>query len=248
LTPRVLAGARSAIAERLESVPLTEPLARALRGSPRPDRSYAACIAGFPRSANTVAFFALQRSDPAARLLHHVHTAAPVLECTRLGIPVAVLVREPLDAISSLVVFRGGAVRPGRAIARYAHFHERIASVADEIVVCGFQEVLSDPSVVAQRLNERFGTSFGAEPLRGEERAAIDRAIEERQTGQGRPAERFAIPRPEKEAAKPAAREAVARHRSFPRALAAYEAVMAARGNEETGTGAAARGRPATPP
>jgi hypothetical protein len=201
---------RQALAGRLERRPAGVRLARVLVPARElvPDGTEA-CIAGFPRSANTLAYFAFRRANPGVRVLHHVHEPGPVLACAELGVPCAVLVREPVEAVASFVVFRGGATTASRALARYVRFHAAVERVRERIAVCEFEAVLADPALVARELNRVFGTAFEATPLDEPARAEVRTEIERTQAEQGRAASAFAVPTPEKEALKPRARQAV---------------------------------------
>ena len=135
-----------------------------LRGHPESHRlvdgETDACIEGFPRSANTFAYRAFQEANPDAQVAHHLHTPIQVVRAADLAVPCAVVIRDPLDAITSYLVFAGGVKTPRAAIRRYVNFYARIAPVSDAFVLLRFADVLSDPSAVARALNARFGTSF----------------------------------------------------------------------------------------
>ena len=117
-------------------------------------------VDGFPRSANTYALFALRSilSD-AYTVRGHTHSARNVLRAVRMDVPTILVVREPRATIASLV-----QLAPGLSVATaargYASFHERLLSVASDVVVADFLQVTSDIGPVLERVNDRFGTTF----------------------------------------------------------------------------------------
>lgn len=117
-------------------------------------------IEGYPRSANTyavVAFAAVQPERP--RIAHHLHVAAQVLAAVDRDIPTMVLIRRPLDAVSSLLIRESG-FEPGRAIGAYRNFYEPLLPKVGRFVLAPFEDVTTDYGSVIDRLNERFQTEY----------------------------------------------------------------------------------------
>lgn len=79
--------------------------------------------------------------------------------------PCCVLVRRPLDAVTSVVVMNRGPISDDACYRSYLHFNRGVLSLREGVVTCEFEEVTADPSVAVERLNERFGTSFACEPM-----------------------------------------------------------------------------------
>lgn len=195
------------------------------------DDSMDACIDGFPRSANTLAYHAFVRANPGVRVAHHLHTPIQVVRAVELGVPCAVTIRAPLEAISSFLVFRA-AIEPGAetvagAVRRYIDFYERVAEVRDEVVVCSFERIVADPAVVARELNNRFGSGFSAPALGPDGKAELIAAIERRHRLRGRELGTYTMPRAERAKLKAAVRPAVRDHPSLRYAQAAYARLVA---------------------
>lgn len=116
-------------------------------------------IEGFPRSANTfavLAFIAAQKRD--VQIAHHLHIEAQILKGVRLGIPVIVLIRHPVDAISSLLIRH-----PGNALdyaKRYIKFYSNVLRIREQVVLADFSQVIEDFGVVIGKVNEKFSTDF----------------------------------------------------------------------------------------
>ena len=207
-----------------------------LRGFPSSERMVGpdsdVCIEGFPRSANTFAYYAFRAANPDARIAHHLHTPVQVARAVDLGVPCAVTIRQPLDAISSFLIFDQGKARAGEAIRRYVGFYRRLVALRGRIALCRFEEILDDPSVVARNLNLTFGTEFRAEPLDAAERAGLVAEIERDQREEGREVSEHALPRARRDELKPEVRRRVASHPRLQRAEAIYAKLVAPEGIE----------------
>jgi hypothetical protein len=117
-------------------------------------------IESFPRSASSLAVCAFESSQPSKpRVAHHVHAPAQVIAAARAGIPALVLIREPEEAVLSLVL-RQGWMRPRDALSGFIRFYEPLIPYRDGFVLATFEEVVSDFGPVIDRINDRFGTTF----------------------------------------------------------------------------------------
>lgn len=117
-------------------------------------------IEGFPRSANTFAEEAFRHAQPAAvRTADHLHVSAQVARAVAYGVPVCVLVREPADAVRSLLI-KHRHIRPVDALRGYRRFYKQCLRYTDHMVVATFDQVTSDFGAVTARINQRFGTDF----------------------------------------------------------------------------------------
>lgn len=183
--PRPAANRHLLVRQMLGADRRTMPIFDALSSIPgeRRVRGADVCIEGYPRSGNSWAVFCFRRWNPRARIAHHAHVPGQVLEALHARIPTAVVIRPPVDAVASYLVFSGGRVSARVALWAYTRFHDRLRAVAGELTVCGFEELTASPEVLVARLNNRFGTSFAAAELASDDRAAVlgelrDRAIE----------------------------------------------------------------------
>jgi len=117
-------------------------------------------IEGYPRSANTFAVVAFRHAQGRnVPLAHHLHVEAQIIKAAELGIPVLVLIRNPVDAIKSLLIRH-----PEGGLIQYANwftsFYEAIEPVKGKVVIADFTEVTSNFGLVIRRVNEKFGTNF----------------------------------------------------------------------------------------
>lgn len=116
-------------------------------------------IEGFPRSANTYAVAAFRCANGGAAVLaDHLHVAASVVAGVRRGLPVIVVVREPVEAVASLV--QRQPMRPETALRAYVRFYARIQRVLPEVVVSDFPVTITAFGSVIEAVNRRHGTAY----------------------------------------------------------------------------------------
>ena len=129
-------------------------------GDPLVNGATEVVIEGFPRSGNTFAVFAFEHAQRReVRMAHHLHAPAQVIRAARRGIPALVLLREPMDAATSLML-RDPSFSAERALRYYVSFYETIADYQHAFVLGLFEEITEDYGAVIERLNARFGTEF----------------------------------------------------------------------------------------
>jgi hypothetical protein len=117
-------------------------------------------IEGYPRSANTFAVAAFQLAQGReVEIAHHLHGAAQIKRAARLGVPAVVLVREPSEAILSLMV-RDPTASVRWAIHSYVRFYSNVVPHLDKIVIAPFVTVTSDFGSIIRVVNARYGTAF----------------------------------------------------------------------------------------
>lgn len=134
---------------------------------------HVAVIEAFPRSGSSFAHRAFESANPNARhkIASHVHRSSQVVRATGFGVPCVVLVREPRQAVVSLLAL---AVQTDQiempttsqarkytlvTLRRYIKFYQRIEDLSG-ILVVGFDEVIADFGKVIGRLNLTFGSEF----------------------------------------------------------------------------------------
>jgi hypothetical protein len=156
-------------------------------------------IEAFARSAQSfvVAAFRLAQEPHAVRIAHHTHSPSTVIDGIRRGIPSLVIVRAPEDAILSYVI-RTPAISLRGALRGYVRFHRPLLSYRDRLVVATFEQVTGELAGVTARVNERFGTAFGAfDPTEANvERVFAEIEADERTRALSDDERERAIPRP----------------------------------------------------
>jgi hypothetical protein len=117
------------------------------------------CVDGFPRSGNSFLVAAIQRWNPDIALSHHTHLAANVKFAVRHGVPAVVLLRKPVDAVASAMVW-DGKITAWVGLFAYIHFYRSLARIIDMPLLVGFGDAVGRPDAVVEAVNRRFGTRF----------------------------------------------------------------------------------------
>jgi hypothetical protein len=129
---------------------------------PRPwvSRATEIVIEGYPRSGNTFAVVAFRLAQGREiEIAHHLHAAAQIKRAARLDVPAIVLIREPSEAILSLVV-RDPHASMRWALRSYIRFYSSIIPYLEKTVVAPFPTVTSDLASIIRMVNTRYGTAF----------------------------------------------------------------------------------------
>lgn len=117
-------------------------------------------IEGYPRSANTFALVAFQLAQSRElEIAHHLHAAAQIKRAVALGVPAIVLVREPSEAVLSLMV-RDPSASMRWAIRSYVRFYSNVVPSLDKVVVAPFAKITSDFGSIIRKVNIQYGTAF----------------------------------------------------------------------------------------
>jgi len=117
-------------------------------------------IEGFPRSGNTFAFLAFRMAQGREiEIAHHTHAPAQIKAAVRMGLPVLLIVRTPLDALSSLLV-QAPFLKPSRALKYYFDFHSSVIPFLPGMFITDFEQAIRDFGPITQGLNARYGTRF----------------------------------------------------------------------------------------
>lgn len=117
-------------------------------------------IEGAPRVASTysVAAFLVAQERPVT-IARQTHLPANVLGAVRKRIPTLVIIREPREAIRSLLL-RNSYLTLTAALERYLHFYRPLERIRERLIIADFEEVTSDFGSIILRINSRYGTNF----------------------------------------------------------------------------------------
>lgn len=177
----------------------------ALHGRKRFNRTHAVhpttelCIEGFPRSANSYAVLRLAAAQKRRlSISHHLHVPAQVQLAVALGIPTLVLIRNPLDVATSLLI-RHSELTAGQVLRAYIGFYRTVLPLHRDFVLGDFDEVTHDLGGVVERINERFGTSLIPPQSETMLDDKVFRMLEEINQSQGRTRGEHAVSRPSAE-------------------------------------------------
>jgi hypothetical protein len=119
-------------------------------------------IEGFPRSGNSFArrafIMAQDETFDVTSIAHHLHVPAQIVRAAQWRIPTLVLIRNPKDAVLSLVIRDPISVE--HALRYYISFYETSEKYRNAYVLGRFEEVTEDFGQVIRRINDKFGTTF----------------------------------------------------------------------------------------
>jgi hypothetical protein len=93
-------------------------------------------------------------------LVSHWPTAAVVIKACKMRIPTVVLVRNPEDAVLSVVIQEGLPLTMEQQLRRYLAFYVPILPYHGNFLTVSFTDVVSDFGKVTRRINDRFATAF----------------------------------------------------------------------------------------
>ncbi len=164
----VSADARFQLYFRLLNTPVVSEIYVRGRGRLRERRvqpSTRLIVEGFPGSGNTYCRQSILLSNPDISPNHicsHTHSPRIVKRAVSRGVPCLVLVRNPRDAVSSLIR-RFPGVSLSTACHYYTMYHRALLPDRDKILIARFEAVVSDFSAVVVQLNEKFDTQFATE-------------------------------------------------------------------------------------
>jgi hypothetical protein len=92
-------------------------------------------------------------------IAHHLHAAAQIKRAAHLDVPAMVLIREPSEAILSLMV-RDPHASMRWALRSYIRFYSTVVPYLEKTVVAPFETVTSDLASIIRMVNKRYGTAF----------------------------------------------------------------------------------------
>lgn len=129
-------------------------------------------IEGFPRSANTFAFNIFKESFIKGGLnpkdiAHHVHSFKQISAGIEHEIPVLVLIRDPLEAVASLIVMQNSGVSDKNLkliidsyLYQYLYFYTQTMEHRNKLMLVEFNEVVNNYDIVIGNVNKMFNTNF----------------------------------------------------------------------------------------
>jgi len=117
------------------------------------------CVEGFQRSGNSyfINFFKMVNTD--VEVAHHYHSAAQAIKAVHQKTPTVLLIREPKDAIASLITW-DDRLSIGIAIASYIQFYKKVLPHKKNCLVLQFNELIKGIDPVIAKINQHFNTNF----------------------------------------------------------------------------------------
>lgn len=117
-------------------------------------------IEGYPRSANTFAVVGFEKAQQKnINIAHHLHIPSQILFAEKHTIPSLLLIRNPMDAIKSLIV-RHKNLDVNRCFRDYILFYETLYPISNYPVIGEFENVTNNFGGVVEQINNKFKVSF----------------------------------------------------------------------------------------
>lgn len=134
---------------------LTDQLLKGFKSSFVCDENTDLVLEGYPRSGNTFSVdFINYLNDRKLKIAHHTHDSRNLLLAHLLEVPAVALLRAPIDAISSFMIYSGKPVE--FAANRYFNFYKELLVCRDTIEFVSFADVVSNINIIVERINNRF--------------------------------------------------------------------------------------------
>jgi hypothetical protein len=189
-------------------------------------------IEAYPRSSNSYCVRLFRYANPeiaGETISHHSHSVSNIRHAVKWKIPVLVIVREPVKAITSnmLAVQDTSDGRLEILTTKYIDFHEWIRDNADKVVIVRFEDVVeSRLRMISTALNEKFGTTFRTDLDEAALAQQSRESIELNSPNKANP-NRVPLPNPEREKSYEGLRPRVRENASVKRATELYDQILA---------------------
>lgn len=116
-------------------------------------------IEGFPRCANTFSYVILKDINPNLNIAHHLHLPVQIIIGVKRKIPVVVLIRDPKDAILSLLL-RNSRITLDNAIKSYVSFYKIALRFRSDIILAEFNDVIIDFNIIIKQINLKYNINL----------------------------------------------------------------------------------------
>jgi len=185
------------------------------------------CIEGFQRSGNTFFNFSFRRWNRNSKRAHHLHAAGQVVKAVGLGIPTIVLIRKPIDAVSSLLI-KDLNLDIGNALESYTGFYNKLKPYRDNFIIGKFEDVIDQPGSLINRINEKFDTNFECDILSDDAKENFKLLIHKSNLKRKKTStwERSSVPSEAKDSAKNRVKNSIENHPYFAQALKTYNSFL----------------------
>ena len=117
-------------------------------------------IDGFQGSANSFATSAFNSIQPSSvQVCHHLHAPVQVIQAVKLKKPVIITVRDPREAVLSLVS-RWEYLSVSQGLKGYIRYYRALLPHKEALVVSTFKQTTEEFGKVVHEVNKRWGTDF----------------------------------------------------------------------------------------
>jgi hypothetical protein len=159
------------------------------------------CISGFPRSGNTFLCEVWSHFNPELQMSHHIHLPFEMYDALKLEIPLIVLIREPLECLSSLLAV-DERLSAGVGIWSYLNYYRRIWGERSRYVVSAFPRHVDHVEDITESFNDFWNTSIRCQEVDSTVREVAFANMRKRTEERGRYRNLYAGPRKDKDEIK----------------------------------------------
>ena len=177
------------------------------------------CLEGYPSSGNSYLYTVLMHLKGDLEIASHSHSVANIKAALARGLPSAVVIRHPVDAIASRMARFGGDV--DGCVAEYLSFYGYVERERQRLLLLPFSLVTGDTRLAVEQIVAATGIDL---PLERLDQACRDAKARMRSFAEerGRSA-KVSLPSAERDKQKQALRKAVETHARLPAALALWQ-------------------------
>ena len=176
------------------------------------DRDCDLCLESYPASASSFLYRLILYSHPALRIAHHTHAIASLKLSLKYNVPTVIIIRNPLDAVSSRVVRYDSDLE--ESISEYIDFYEFIIERIACFRIISFEDVINETSAVLKKITEETGFQFEYDNLEQIKRNVFS-GIRELAMKRHGIANRIALPSSRKEMLKQGVKEKMLKMRKY---------------------------------
>lgn len=119
------------------------------------------CLEGYPSSANSFLYNLVHVARPTLLVAHHTHAIANLRLAQRHGVPTAVIVRDPLEAVASRIVRFD--TEPTLALEEYVEFYSFVAANREATCIVEFSRFVSAPRTELERVDRSLSVELEME-------------------------------------------------------------------------------------
>lgn len=120
------------------------------------DTNYDIAVDGYPRSGNTFAAqMIMVTQEDKLKVKVHLHLPTVLINATRIHKPVCLVIRRPIDAVASQLIYSGGKIRS--ELEQYIDFYTVLLPFRSRLLVLPFDAITRDFKIDLALINQRFG-------------------------------------------------------------------------------------------
>ena len=110
-------------------------------------------IEGYPRSGNSYLFVAIKKTNPELKISSHTHSIANVKRAITYKKKVVILIRSPLEAVSSILIFHKN-LSIALALKDYYVFYDFVLRNKNKFLIIDSNRMFKDKEYLVKKIKE----------------------------------------------------------------------------------------------